>query len=153
MTNAYVDLYEIDHNPYWLNIAAGYLEFLHDNCKDTATGRYPESWNNTTGSPSGGMIDNASVAQAYWKMASVRGGAAQIFTRVKNRSSQRCLLLNNSGTADNTTVLLYTESSTSTSQMWTLVDLGNGYYNIRSRHANKSLQPLNGLGEIGRAHV
>ena len=146
MTNAYVDLYEIDHNPYWLNIAAGYLEFLYNNCKYPATGRYPESWNNTTGSPSASLIDNASVARAYWKMASVRGGSAPVFTRVKNRSSQRCLLLNNSGTADNTTVLLYTESSTSTPQMWTLVDLGNGYYNIRSRHADKSLQPLNSLG-------
>jgi hypothetical protein len=41
MTNAYVELYQMDGDINWLNIASGYLKFLHDNCKD-ANGRYPD---------------------------------------------------------------------------------------------------------------
>ncbi|MCS3284755.1 hypothetical protein NXV73_23875 [Bacteroides salyersiae] len=41
MTDAYVELYKIDQNPKWLNLAAGYAVYLHDNCKDEL-GFYPE---------------------------------------------------------------------------------------------------------------
>ncbi len=143
MTNAYVDLYEADHNRHWLDIAAGYIRYLHDNGKDTVTGRYPTSWNDTTRVPSADLLDNASVARAYWKMASAVGGAAPVYTQIKNRSSGQCLRLYNSGTADNTGMVLYDEQPTYTSEMLTLVDLGNGYYNIRSWSSDKALQPYN----------
>ena len=143
MTNAYVELYEVDHNPHWLNIAAGYLEFLHEYCKDAATGRYPTSWNSTSSSPSTELIDNTSVARAYWKIAGTPGGAAPVYLNIKNRSSNRCLRLYESQTADNAPVVLYDQQPTYTSEMFTVVDLGNGYFNIRSWKADKSLQPYN----------
>ena len=144
MTNAYVELYEVDHNRHWLNLATGYLDFLYQNCKSPTSGRYPERWNNTSGSASASLIDNASVARAYWKMATTLGGSAPTYPLIKNRVSGRCLRLTNSGTTDNTTLHIFDENPSWTSQMFALVDLGSGYYNIRSRHAsNKSLQPLN----------
>lgn len=143
MTNAYVELYEVDHNRHWLNIATGYLEFLHDNCKDAATGRYPASWSNTSGSPSAELLDNTSAARAYWKIAGTVGGAAPIYLHIKHRASNRCLRLYDSQTADNTPLVLYDELPTYTSEMFTFVDLGNGYFNIRSWKADKFLQPYN----------
>jgi hypothetical protein len=143
MTNAYVDLYEVDHNRHWLNIAGGYLDYLHANCKNAATGRYPTSWDNAGGTPSDGLIDQASVARAFWKMASTLGGTSPVYITIKNRSSARCLRLYNSLTADDSQLVLYDYSSTSTSEMFTLTDLGNGYYAIRSWKADKSLKPYN----------
>ena len=73
MTNAMVDLYEVDHNPRWLNVAGGYLEYLYTTCRD-ASGRYPTNWNNTGGGSE--LIDNASAARAFWKMAQTSGGSS-----------------------------------------------------------------------------
>lgn len=142
MTNAYVDLYEADGNPYWLDIAAGYLTFLHRNCKDPASGRYPESWNNTSGNASASLIDNASVARAFWKMAGTVGGETPRYGFIRNRISGRSLRLQSSSTTDNTPLILYDENASSSSQMWARVDLGNGYYQLRSRAAGKTVQPL-----------
>lgn len=143
MTNAYTDLYKADGNPHWLNIAAGYIEFLRANGWDTATGRYPTSWNNTTHTPGTELIDQASVARAYWAMASTPGGSAPVYVNVVNRSSNRCLRTYNSAKADNTGVVLFDVLAGYTSEMWTLTDLQNGYYGIRSWHSDSSLQLQN----------
>jgi hypothetical protein len=143
MTDAYVELYEVDRNRHWLNIAGGYLDYLHANCKNAATGRYPASWDSPGGTPSDGLIDQASVARAFWKMASTLGGISPVYMTIQNRSSSRCLRLYNSLTDDNAQVVLYDYSSTSTSEMFTLTDLGNGYYAIRSWKSDKALQPYN----------
>jgi hypothetical protein len=68
MTNALVDLYAIDKNPHWMDVVSAYLVYVHDNCK--FSGRYPDVWNNTSGTTSPGLLANASVARAYWKLAS-----------------------------------------------------------------------------------
>jgi hypothetical protein len=74
MTNAYVELYQLDGDVLWLNIVAGYLKYLHDNCKD-ASGRYPEVWSaaGTAGNPA--LLYQASAARAYAKMGTTPGGA------------------------------------------------------------------------------
>jgi hypothetical protein len=76
MTNAYVELWQLDNDIYWLNIAAGYLKFLHDNCKD-ANGRYPENWDaaGTAGNPA--LIYQAPPARAYEKMGTTPGATAK----------------------------------------------------------------------------
>jgi predicted alpha-1,6-mannanase (GH76 family) len=74
MTNALVELYETDGNQHWLDVAGGYLQYLHDNCK--FSGRYPDVWNNISGATSAELLANASVARAYWKLASTAGGSA-----------------------------------------------------------------------------
>ncbi len=43
MTDAYVQLYEFDKNPRWLNIVAHYLIYIHDNAKNEK-GFYTEEW-------------------------------------------------------------------------------------------------------------
>jgi hypothetical protein len=143
MTDAYVELYQVDHNRHWLNIAAGYLEYLHTDCRDAATGRYPASWDNAGGSPSGELIDNASVGRAFWKMASTVGGTGPVCLKITNRTSGRCLRLYNSQTADNSNIVIYDPYETSTSELFTLADQGNGYYTIRSWSSDKALQPYN----------
>ncbi|MBN2841480.1 MAG: hypothetical protein JXM68_00220, partial [Sedimentisphaerales bacterium] len=75
MTNAYVELYEVDGNSHWLDVAATYLEYLYVNCLDGASGLYPEVWSDISGTYSNGLIDTASVARSYWKMASTMGGS------------------------------------------------------------------------------
>jgi hypothetical protein len=74
MTNAYVDLYEADHDVTWLNLVAGYLKFLHDRCKD-AQGRYPETWIDAgvAGPPS--LLFQASAARAFARMGNSPGGS------------------------------------------------------------------------------
>lgn len=141
MTNAYVELYAADQNTRWLNLAVGYLEYLHDHCK--VGGRYPESWNETGGTASASLIANAAVARAYWKMAATIGGSATDSScyLVKNRTSGLCLRPYNSNIADNTTVVLYNEQPTWQDEQWILQNLGNGYFNLRNVFANKSLQP------------
>ncbi len=77
MTNAMVELYEVDRNPRWLNVAAGYLEYLYTYCKD-AYGRYPTDWYNTGGG-SAELLDNASAMRSFWKMAQTPGGTAPTY--------------------------------------------------------------------------
>lgn len=145
MTNAYVDLYEVDHSPHWLNVAAGYLAYLYDNCK--VNGRYPDSWNETNGTPSSGLLANASVARAYWKMATAPGGRTPVYPQyIRSRSAGKCLRPYNAGTSENTNVTIYTESSGDASERWSVMDLGNGYYNILNWNAKKSIQPVNQQG-------
>jgi hypothetical protein len=77
MTAAFTELYQLDGDVYWLNIAAGYLSYLHNNLKD-ANGRYPETWNSapgTAGNPA--LLYQASAARAYFKMGSMPGGVAK----------------------------------------------------------------------------
>ncbi len=74
MTNAYVDLYLLDGNQYWLDLAAGYLEFLYLNCVEPETGLYPDVWNITYGDYSEALIDNASVARSFLTLARTNGG-------------------------------------------------------------------------------
>jgi hypothetical protein len=76
MTNAYVELYQLDGDVYWLNLVAGYLKFLHDSCKD-ANGRYPEVWSaaGTAGNPA--LLYQASAGRAFEKMGTTPGGAGK----------------------------------------------------------------------------
>lgn len=72
MTDAYVELYKIDQNPKWLNLAAGYAVYLHDNCKDEL-GFYPEYWNDLTTSQDSRrqLLYQASAASTFLKLATV----------------------------------------------------------------------------------
>lgn len=97
MTNAYADLYESDGNSRWLDTAAGYLEFLYVNCIDPSNGLYPAVWNDTSRISSADMIDNASVALAYWRMASTPGGTTP-HTWFAERLIGRWMLDETSGT-------------------------------------------------------
>mgnify|MGYP002562430657 FL=1 len=71
MTDAYVELYKIDQNPKWLNLAAGYAVYLHDNCKDELG--YPEYWNDLTTSQDSRrqLLYQASAASTFLKLATV----------------------------------------------------------------------------------
>jgi hypothetical protein len=146
MTNAYVDLYEVDGNPRWLNIAVGYLVYLRDNGYDPVTGRYPAVWNSTE--VASGLIDNASVARAFWRMATAPGGTVPVndYVFIRNRNSGRALRIHNNILADNTNVVLFDYNTTYVSQRWTLMDLGNGYFTLRSwntSNVDKLIQPFN----------
>ena len=72
MANAFVDLYEVDQNQHWLDVIAGYLQFLHDNC--SAGGLYANVWDDTSGSVADTLLENASVARAFWTLARTNGG-------------------------------------------------------------------------------
>jgi hypothetical protein len=74
MTDAYVHMYNVDKNPYWLGVVAGYLSYLRNNCRD-AQGYYPEQWNDTSKSTTKviGLLDQASALAAFYKMASTPG--------------------------------------------------------------------------------
>jgi hypothetical protein len=67
MTNAFVDLYNEDKDPTWLNVAAGYLTFLHENSKD-ADGRYPETWTEVGVPGKTGLLYQASAARAFARL-------------------------------------------------------------------------------------
>jgi hypothetical protein len=77
MSAAYVDLYNQDKDINWLNIAAGYLNFLHTNDKD-AVGRYPEDWSLIGGSASDGLLFQASAARAYALLGNTPGGSTKL---------------------------------------------------------------------------
>jgi len=77
MTNAYVELYQLDGDVYWLNIVAGYLKFLHDNCKD-ANGRYPQIWDQAGAPGDRFLLYQAGAARAYAKMGTTPGGNTKI---------------------------------------------------------------------------
>jgi hypothetical protein len=70
MTDAYVDLYNFDKNPKWLNIVARYLVYLHDNCKN-ATGFYTEEWNGAyeDGFDREQLLYQASAASSFMRLA------------------------------------------------------------------------------------
>ncbi len=87
MTNAYVELYEVDGNSHWLDVAATYLEYIYVNCLDGASGLYPEVWSNISGTYSNGLIDTASVARSYWKMAGTVGGSTRYSYYARERRS------------------------------------------------------------------
>lgn len=74
MTNACADLYAVDGDSRWLDLAARYLEHLYVNGINGAAGLYPERWEDTSGVYSEGLIDNAAVARAFWRMAATPGG-------------------------------------------------------------------------------
>lgn len=73
MSAAYRDLYEVDGDINWLNIATGYLGYLHDNCKD-GQGRYPENWNDVGATGPASLLYQASVARGYAEIGNTRGG-------------------------------------------------------------------------------
>lgn len=79
MTDAYVHMYETDQNSYWLTVAAGYLTYLHDYCKDDQ-GFYTPIWNGSHVQKDGKdeprflMMDQASAAAAYYRMSTTPGG-------------------------------------------------------------------------------
>jgi rhamnogalacturonyl hydrolase YesR len=74
MTNAYVDLYEADKDVTWLNLVAGYLQFLHDRCKD-GDGRYPETWTDAGVAGNPGLLFQAAAARAFARMGNSPGGS------------------------------------------------------------------------------
>ena len=73
MTNAYVDLFNADGDVTWLNIVAGYLEFLHANSKDQ-NGRYPETWTETGVEGKPELLFQAAAARAFARMGNTQGG-------------------------------------------------------------------------------
>ncbi len=73
MTNAYVRLYEVDGDVNWLNIAAGFLSFLHDRCKDK-NGQYPELWNTPGVTANPMLLHQATAARAFAIMSTTPGG-------------------------------------------------------------------------------
>ena len=73
MANAFVDLYEVDQNQHWLDVIAGYLQFLHDYCSED--GLYANVWDDTSGSVADTLLENASVARAFWTLARTNGGS------------------------------------------------------------------------------
>ena len=72
MANAFVDLYEVDNDQHWLDVIAGYLQYLHDYC--SVDGLYANTWNDTSGSVADTLLENASVARAFWTLARTNGG-------------------------------------------------------------------------------
>ncbi len=72
MVEAYVDLYNVDSNDYWLSLVRGALYFLHRYSRDP-NGRYPEDWDTfQSGSiETFHLLYQAPAATAYWKAASV----------------------------------------------------------------------------------
>ncbi|UII22318.1 carbohydrate-binding protein [Fulvivirga ligni] len=74
MSAAYVELYNLDGDPNWLNIAAGFLNYLHTNCKDGA-GRYPEWWNDPEASGNPALLYQASAARGFAEMGNTPGGS------------------------------------------------------------------------------
>jgi hypothetical protein len=76
MTAAYVDLYNEDKDVNWLNIVAGYLEFLHEKGKD-ANGRYPETWSDVGMPGNPGLLYQAAAARAFGKMGGTPGGSTK----------------------------------------------------------------------------
>jgi len=96
MTDAYVNMYEVDHDQNWLNIAAGYLNYLHTNCRDSK-GFYPEEWNDTSKAGKRFMLlDQASACSAFFKMALSPGGVVKPFEPVAIFQDETC---NNNGTS------------------------------------------------------
>lgn len=73
MSAAYRDLYEMDGDINWLNIATGYLGYLHENCKD-GQGRYPENWNDVGAPGNPLLLYQASVARGYAEIGNTHGG-------------------------------------------------------------------------------
>jgi hypothetical protein len=82
MTDAYVNMYEIDNDPDWLNIAAGYLTFIRENCQN-ADGFYPNSWNDTDKTTEREeLLIQASAASAFMKMSLSPGGVTKEYEPV-----------------------------------------------------------------------
>jgi hypothetical protein len=71
---ALVDLYEIDGDVSWLNLAAGYLKFLHDHGKD-AEGRYPETWTEVGVPGKPGLLYQAAAARGFAELGNTPGGS------------------------------------------------------------------------------
>ena len=77
MADAYIDLYNIDNNPRWLGIVAGYLVHIYNYIKDE-DGFYPENWDDqnwknepkVNGSRIYGLIEQASAMSAFYRLAS-----------------------------------------------------------------------------------
>ncbi len=73
MTDAYVEMYKVDGDQNWLDIAARYLTYLHDKCRSD-NGAYPVMWNAMENNDPDLLIEQASAASAFYKMAMTPGG-------------------------------------------------------------------------------
>lgn len=73
MTDAYVEMYKVDGDRNWLDIAARYLTYLHDKCRSD-NGAYPVMWNAKESNNPDLLIEQASAASAFYKMALTPGG-------------------------------------------------------------------------------
>lgn len=73
LAESFLSLYNQDKNPHWLQIVQKGLAYLHANCRD-ANGNYPDSWSNPVTEPlkTVTLINDASVARAYWLVAGER---------------------------------------------------------------------------------
>ncbi len=69
VTDAYVELYKLTGDRHWIDVVKRYLLFLHEKCKDSATGRYPEYWNDTDGPYPTALLYQASVCKAFYRLA------------------------------------------------------------------------------------
>ncbi len=69
VTDAYVELYKLTGDRHWIDVVKTYLVFLHEKCKDSSTGRYPEYWNDTNGPYPTDLLYQASVCKAFYRLA------------------------------------------------------------------------------------
>ena len=84
MVDALDDLYQIDHNPAWLNAVVGAMNWLHTNREDP-NGHYGTLWARETYTPgtvrtSWNMIDQAAVADSYLHTAVAKAAASPFVT-------------------------------------------------------------------------
>lgn len=70
LCDAFLDLYEVDENPRWLEVARKFLLRIHD-ARDPG-GRYPEEWSESRADrplEKFHLLFQAPVARAYWRAA------------------------------------------------------------------------------------
>jgi hypothetical protein len=88
LVDALDDLYLVDHNPAWLNMSVGAMNWLHTNREDP-NGHYGTLWQRDTYTPgtvrsSWNMIDQAAVAESYLHTAIAKASPSVFVTAVGN---------------------------------------------------------------------
>ncbi|EAR08807.1 carbohydrate-binding protein [Reinekea blandensis] len=73
MAAAYVDLWEVDGDINWLNIAAGFVNFTYNELQGNQ-GRYPVQWDGSDNEVSQQLLDFASVARGFAELSVTPGG-------------------------------------------------------------------------------
>ncbi len=70
LAESFLSLYNRDKNPHWLQLVQKGLIYVHANCRDS-NGNYTGGWSQPVAEPlkTVKLIDEASVARAYWLAA------------------------------------------------------------------------------------
>jgi hypothetical protein len=73
LLGSFLALNKDDSNPEWLDAADRIVRFVHEKLRDP-NGRYPDRWNSPPSAPleKFGILDEASVAEAYWETSNAR---------------------------------------------------------------------------------